>query len=235
VPRPLGPRGSEALRIVEERPGITVDELRGELGVSASRVWQIVGRLELGRVRRQQPAPPPRTDDLNVVYGTRDLPPRVVELREHAAELDRREWEVARPRIETHLTTYKLVVGRLDALHAHVVDTTDLAPDGYSRPATMWLMSGRCLGLMRSALVQVESGVCGEVLVTLRALHEATELLWVVGDQDEGRAAAVARPRGQARLRRRGDGAAGARVGSSASSPRRWSAKAWASCSAPRR
>jgi hypothetical protein len=52
-PRTLGPRELEAVRLVEQRPGITIEQLAGELGVTMQRVWQIVGRLEAGRVRRE--------------------------------------------------------------------------------------------------------------------------------------------------------------------------------------
>jgi hypothetical protein len=51
VPR-LGPREREALQMVEQRPGVTVAELADELGVSMTRAWQILGRLEGPRVRR---------------------------------------------------------------------------------------------------------------------------------------------------------------------------------------
>jgi uncharacterized membrane protein len=47
----LGPREREALRLVEERPGITVAQLVDVLDVSIGRVWQMVRRLERGRVR----------------------------------------------------------------------------------------------------------------------------------------------------------------------------------------
>ena len=50
--RSLGPRELEALALIEQRPGMTVAELADAMGVSMQRVWQIVGRLELGRVRR---------------------------------------------------------------------------------------------------------------------------------------------------------------------------------------
>jgi predicted DNA-binding protein (UPF0251 family) len=50
-PRSLGPRESEALRLVNEQPGITVAELADQMGVSLQRAWQYVGRLEAGRVR----------------------------------------------------------------------------------------------------------------------------------------------------------------------------------------
>jgi DNA-binding MarR family transcriptional regulator len=52
-PRRLGPREREALRLVEQRPGITATELAAHLGVTTNRVWQIVRRLEAGRARRE--------------------------------------------------------------------------------------------------------------------------------------------------------------------------------------
>jgi DNA-binding MarR family transcriptional regulator len=52
--RSPGPRESEALRLIEQHPGITIEELADALGVSMSRVWQIVGRLEASRVHRER-------------------------------------------------------------------------------------------------------------------------------------------------------------------------------------
>jgi hypothetical protein len=49
----LGPREWEALDLVEQTPGMTVAELAASLGVGMTRAWQIVGRLEQGRVRRE--------------------------------------------------------------------------------------------------------------------------------------------------------------------------------------
>jgi DNA-binding IclR family transcriptional regulator len=49
--RSLGPREHEALRLVEQQPGLTVAELADALGVPMNRAWQIVGRLESSRVR----------------------------------------------------------------------------------------------------------------------------------------------------------------------------------------
>ncbi len=51
--RTLGPREREALGLIEQRPGTTVADLADALGVGMTRAWQIVGRLELGRVRRE--------------------------------------------------------------------------------------------------------------------------------------------------------------------------------------
>ena len=51
--RPLGEREAEALRLIEAHPGLTARELADRLGVTTNRVWQIVRRLEQGRVWRQ--------------------------------------------------------------------------------------------------------------------------------------------------------------------------------------
>jgi hypothetical protein len=50
--RPYSESELRALRIVTERPGITVAELREALGVGNARGWQIVARLEVELVRR---------------------------------------------------------------------------------------------------------------------------------------------------------------------------------------
>jgi DNA-binding IclR family transcriptional regulator len=52
--RSLGPREAEALRLVQERPGITIAELADVMGVSMSRVWQYVARLERCGVYRER-------------------------------------------------------------------------------------------------------------------------------------------------------------------------------------
>jgi Winged helix-turn-helix DNA-binding len=55
--REVGPRAREAYELIAQRPGITVAELQDALGVGRKRVWQIISRLEAGRVRREG-APP---------------------------------------------------------------------------------------------------------------------------------------------------------------------------------
>jgi DNA-binding MarR family transcriptional regulator len=52
--RTLGPREVKALRVIEQRPGVTVGELAEAMGVTMTRAWQYVGRLEASRVRREQ-------------------------------------------------------------------------------------------------------------------------------------------------------------------------------------
>ena len=50
--RTLGPRELEALRLIERSQGITAAELADAMGVTMTRAWEFVGRLELGRVWR---------------------------------------------------------------------------------------------------------------------------------------------------------------------------------------
>lgn len=61
-PRMLGPRELEALRLIEQGPGISVAELADAMGVSMSRAWRYVGRLEASRVAWIGPRSPPRGD-----------------------------------------------------------------------------------------------------------------------------------------------------------------------------
>jgi uncharacterized membrane protein len=51
-PTNAGPRERDAERLIAERPGITVGELREALGVGRARIWQLVARLERPRIRR---------------------------------------------------------------------------------------------------------------------------------------------------------------------------------------
>jgi hypothetical protein len=52
--RSLGPRERESLALVQERPGITVEELADALGVTMNRMWGMLGRLEVSGVRRER-------------------------------------------------------------------------------------------------------------------------------------------------------------------------------------
>jgi hypothetical protein len=68
-PRTLGPRELEALRLVDQRPGITIAELADELGVTMWRVWQIVGWLEAGLGRQLTAADFPDDVPMNSTRG----------------------------------------------------------------------------------------------------------------------------------------------------------------------
>ena len=125
------------------------------------------------------PDEPVAVDDLNPELELRDLPVEFVELREAAAALYLRQETVVAPRIAAHLAVCNDAYGELSRYHAGVADRVDFDLRGYTRPAALWALSGRCLGLLRAVLVQVEAGVCCEALVTGRGLHEALQLLLV--------------------------------------------------------
>jgi DNA-binding Lrp family transcriptional regulator len=52
--RSLGPREREALRLIEQRPGIPIESLADELGVTMKRMWAMLGRLEANGVWRER-------------------------------------------------------------------------------------------------------------------------------------------------------------------------------------
>lgn len=52
--RSLGPREREALRLIEQRPGVTIEALGNELGVTMKPMWAMLGRLEANGVRRER-------------------------------------------------------------------------------------------------------------------------------------------------------------------------------------
>jgi len=111
----------------------------------------------------------------------RNLPAEVAQARLAAAADDAANEEVARPRIDAVLTACKLAADELEALHSGYADITDLDLTGYSRASAIWLLSGRTLGLLRALLVQVEAGICNEAMVTGRAIHEASRVLFAFG------------------------------------------------------
>lgn len=49
--RALGPREREALRLIENRPRITVEELAEAMRIGIKRAWQYLNSLEFGYVR----------------------------------------------------------------------------------------------------------------------------------------------------------------------------------------
>jgi hypothetical protein len=125
----------------------------------------------------------PRPVD-GIKYQVRDLPADVAQARLLAAADDAANEKVAGPRIAAVLTVCKLVAQELERLHQGFADRTDLDLTGYSRASAIWLLSGRILGLHRALLVQVEAGVCNEAMVTGRAIHEASRVLFAFGVPD---------------------------------------------------
>ena len=131
------------------------------------------------------PEPQEELPRLEVPIQRRKLSADVAQWRLADAADNSNNDEVAQPRIEAMLTACKLTAQQLEEWHRRVADETDLDLTGYSRASAIWLLSGRCLGLLRALLVQVEAGICTEAIVTGRAIHEATRVLMVFDDPDE--------------------------------------------------
>ena len=55
--RSITPREQEAIRLIRERPGITVDQLANEMDIGMKRAWQYIARLERLGVWREGQTP----------------------------------------------------------------------------------------------------------------------------------------------------------------------------------
>jgi len=122
---------------------------------------------------------------IDTPLNLRDLPAEVQAHRDRVRKEDAILDEVARPRIEAHIAACRLVAKQLQDWHQRIADKTDLELIGYSRAAAIWLLAGRCLGLLEALLVQIEAGIDNEALITGRAIHEAARILFVFCDSEE--------------------------------------------------
>lgn len=91
---------------------------------------------------------------------------------------DRAAWE--RP-IEAHVAAHRMAVDFLAETHQWIADNRDFELDAHSRPAAVWQMSGRCLGIARLVCDASMLGYTSEILHLMRALHEADRLLMIFG------------------------------------------------------
>jgi hypothetical protein len=124
--------------------------------------------------------------DLEVKIKARDLPQGVVELRKTAAERDAKLEEVVQPRIAGVIGTCRSLARQLQGWHASIADRTDLDLTGHSRASAIWLLSGRCLGLLEVLMVQAEAGIDNEATIVGRAIHEANRILFAfIADPDD--------------------------------------------------
>lgn len=128
---------------------------------------------------KQQDTPASPIDGMSI--RVRGLPDEVARARLDAVADDAANEKVAQPRIDAVLTACNLVAADLELLHRNYADITDLDLVGYSRASAIWLLSGRTLGLLRALLVQVEAGICNEAMITGRAIHEASRVLFAFG------------------------------------------------------
>ena len=89
------------------------------------------------------------------------------------------------PRIEMHLAVYQEVVNTLIDVHRVLADNSDLEMGVDTRWAAMWVMSGRCLAIANVLLHDLRGGFASEAIGTLRALHEASQLLSALAFHEE--------------------------------------------------
>jgi hypothetical protein len=125
------------------------------------------------------------SDELNPRVTARTLPPWIARNRLDQAALDIADRARLQPPIAAHVAARRMALDALATAHQTLADGCDLDLTGNSRPAAVWQMAGRCLGIARALICLVEQGFTAEVLHLGRALHEATRLLSALGDPEE--------------------------------------------------
>ena len=114
----------------------------------------------------------------------RELSEDVKRLREAQRKHDELLEQVLRPAVAAHVTACRGALEWAKAQHLRVVEVTDLDPASHTIAAAIWLLAGRCLGLLEALWIQVEGGIDNEALITGRAIHEATQVLFVMTDPE---------------------------------------------------
>jgi hypothetical protein len=115
----------------------------------------------------------------------RKLPPRIARNRVEQAARDAADGARLRQPISAHVAARRIALDLLTSTHQGLADGSDLDLTGSTRPAAVWQMAGRCLGIARALICLLEQGFTAEVLHLGRALHEATRLLSALGDREE--------------------------------------------------
>jgi hypothetical protein len=125
-------------------------------------------------------------DDLMPEIARRELPADVRRNREMQAAADEADRQRYEQTINAHLTAFRIALDALEADHQRRGDELDFDLVADTRPAAMWQMAGRCIGIARLILDALALGYTTEVLHLARALHEADRLLDAFCDFDEG-------------------------------------------------
>ncbi len=123
-------------------------------------------------------------DPLTPRFSRTGLPEQVRRDRQTQAtrdEADRQQWE---PAIDAHIASHRLALDFLAETHQWIADEFDFDLIGDSRPAAIWQMSGRCIGIGRSLLDALQLGYTAEVMHLARALHEANRLAGIFGTEE---------------------------------------------------
>ena len=99
---------------------------------------------------------------------------------------DARDRELFEPRIDKHITVHRIALDFLEDNLQSIADCTDLELTADTRPAALWQLSGRSVGIGRLILDALRWGYTTEVLHLARAAHEADRLLMVFRIPEEG-------------------------------------------------
>lgn len=124
-------------------------------------------------------------DELNPRVTVRELPRRIAQNRLDQAARDAADRSRYEQLIAGHVQARRIALDMLADAHQALVDGCDLDLTGRSRPAAVWQMAGRSIGIARALILLVEAGYTAEVLHLGRTLHEATRLLSALGDREE--------------------------------------------------
>ena len=95
------------------------------------------------------------------------------------AETDARDRLLYEAAITKHLAARAIALDFLEEQLCRLADETDLDLVGDTRPAAVWQMSGRCIGIARLMIDALGMGYTAELSHLARALHEADRLLAV--------------------------------------------------------
>lgn len=90
------------------------------------------------------------------------------------------------PHIDENLRVCQEVVDAMILAHRAVGDLVDFDLEAGTRWVAMWELSGRCLGLANLLLAELRLGFTAEAGGTVRALHEALNLLAVATFEEDG-------------------------------------------------
>jgi hypothetical protein len=109
--------------------------------------------------------------------GRRDLPAETIRLRDLADEQMALITVEIQEGIDAHLAAYRHVVDSLIHTHEEIAERSDIDLEAETRWVATWELSGRCLAVSRVLLHDLQGGFAAEAVGTLRALHEAVQLL----------------------------------------------------------
>lgn len=105
------------------------------------------------------------------------LPDAVRQERELMEQVDARDRVLYETAIEKHLVARTVALDFLEAQLDRIAEETDLDLVGDTRPAAVWQMAGRCIGIGRLMIDALAMGYTAELPHLARALHEADRLL----------------------------------------------------------